>query len=221
MNLTKTIKIQLAAFIVLALAAMIFVAQVYMKVPSSLLGIGRYNVKVELAQAANLYARSNVTYRGTKVGQVTDVRLTDTGVEADLSLRSDVPIPSDLDAQVHSATAIGEQYVALVPREGSASPLKDGDVIARDRTSTPPEIGALLEAANRGVQAIPNDNLKTVIDEGYTAFGGLGPEFSRLVQGGTTLAIDADKHRDALTSLIDNSQPVLESQADTAGAIHA
>jgi phospholipid/cholesterol/gamma-HCH transport system substrate-binding protein len=221
MNLTKTIKIQLAIFLALALTAMIFVALVYMKLPSTLFGIGRYDVRVELAQAANLYRRANVTYRGTKVGEVTEVRLTDKGVEADLSLRSDVSIPSDLNAEVHSATAIGEQYVALVPREGNSAPLRNGDVIGGDRTSVPPEIGSLLEAANRGLQAIPNDNVKTVIDEGYTAFGGLSPEFSRLVQGGTTLAIDADKNRDALTSLIDNAKPVLDTQVDTADSIHA
>jgi phospholipid/cholesterol/gamma-HCH transport system substrate-binding protein len=147
--------------------------------------------------------------------------LTDEGVEADLSLKSDFKIPSNLNAEVHSATALGEQYVALVPRDGNSAPLKNGDVIARDRTSAPPEISSLLEAANRGVKAIPNDNLKTVIDEGYTAFGGLSPEFSRLVQGGTTLAVDADKNRDSLTSLIDNAKPVLDSQADTADSIHA
>jgi phospholipid/cholesterol/gamma-HCH transport system substrate-binding protein len=221
MNLTRTIKIQLVVFIALALAAMIFVAFAYVKVPSTMFGIGRYTVRMQLAESGNLYARANVTYRGTKVGRVSNVRLTDSGVEADLSLDSDIPIPSDLDAQVHSATAIGEQYVALVPREGTSAPLQNGDVIARDRTSVPPNIGTLLEAANRGVRAIPNDNLKTVIDEGYTAFGGLSPEFSRLVQGGTTLAIDADKNRGALTSLIDNAKPVLDSQVDTADSIHA
>jgi phospholipid/cholesterol/gamma-HCH transport system substrate-binding protein len=53
------------------------------------------------------------------------------------------------------------------------------------------------------------------------AFGGLSPEFSRLVQGATTLAIDADENRDALTSLIDNAKPVLDSQIETADSIHA
>jgi phospholipid/cholesterol/gamma-HCH transport system substrate-binding protein len=221
MHLTRTIKIQLVMFVVVALAAMLYVALVYAKVPSTVFGIGQYTVRLELAQTGNLYERANVSYRGTSVGRVTDVRLTDSGVEADLSLRSNISIPSDLDAQVHSATAIGEQYVALVPRSDNSAPLKNGDVIARDRSSVPPEIGGLLEAANRGVEAIPNDNLKTVINEGYTALGGLSPEFSRLVEGGTTLAIDADANRDAITTLIDQSKPVLDSQGDTADAIHA
>jgi phospholipid/cholesterol/gamma-HCH transport system substrate-binding protein len=220
-NLTRTIKTQLAVFIVVALAAMAFVAVSYMRIPSNLFGIGRYTVRLELAQSGNLYANSNVTYRGTKVGQVSGVRLTDSGVEADLRLNSGIPIPSDLDAEVHSATAIGEQYVALLPRDGTSAPLKNGDLIPRDRTSVPPEISRLLDAADRGVLAIPNDNLKTVIDESYTAFAGLGPDFSRLIHGGTSLAIDADANRGALTTLIDDSKPVLQSQIDSADEIRA
>jgi phospholipid/cholesterol/gamma-HCH transport system substrate-binding protein len=221
MHLTRTIKIQLAIFIVVALTAMAIVGLAYMRLPATLFGVGHYTVKVELAEAANLYTSANVTYRGTEVGRVTGVHLTDTGVQAELSLNGDVPIPSDLDAEVHSQTAIGEQYVALLPRNGTSPPLKNGDVIARDRTSVPPNISSLLDAASRGVAAIPHDNLKTVIDESYTALAGLGPEFSRLVKGSTALAIDADKNRDALTALIDNSKPVLDSQTDTADAIHA
>ena len=101
----------------------------YMHLPVLLFGIGHYNIRIELPEAANLYATGNVTYRGTEVGRVTAVHLTDTGVEAVLSLKSDVKIPSDLEAQVHSATAIGEQYVALLPRNAASPPLKDGDVI--------------------------------------------------------------------------------------------
>ena len=70
---------------------------------------------------------------------------------------------------------------------GTAAPLKNGDMIADDRTTVPPDIDALLDATNRGLQAIPHDNLKTVIDESYTAFGGLGPELSRIVKGGSQL----------------------------------
>src|SRR5882757_5750493 len=127
MNLSRTIKIQLAIFSVVALSAMVIVGIAYMRLPVMLFGVGHYTIKVELAQSSNLYTNANVTYRGTEVGRVTGVHLTDTGVEADLSLKSDVAIPSDLDAEVHSQTAVGEQYVALLPRNGTSLPLKDGD----------------------------------------------------------------------------------------------
>ena len=85
----------------------------------------------------------------------------------------------------------------------------------------PPDINALLSAANTALRAIPRDNLKTVIDESYTAVGGLGPELSRLVKGSSDLAIDARKNLDPLVALIDQAQPVLDSQTDTSDAIAA
>lgn len=121
---------------------------------------------------------------------------------------------------MHSRTAIGEQYVDLVPRPdpGNAA-LKNGDVIPADRTSIPPDINTLLDKTNAGLEAIPRDNLKTVIDEGAVAVGGLGPEISRIVKGSTTLAIDAKKNLPGLTNLIDQSKPILDTQVDTSDQI--
>jgi phospholipid/cholesterol/gamma-HCH transport system substrate-binding protein len=99
--------------------------------------------------------------------------------------------------------------------------LKDGDVIQRDRTTVPTDINKVLADTTRGLQAIPQENLKTVIDESYVAVGGLGPELRRLVNGSADLAIDARKNLDPLTTLIDQSKPVLDSQTDTAGSIQA
>jgi phospholipid/cholesterol/gamma-HCH transport system substrate-binding protein len=222
MHLTRRILIQLAVFSVIAAIAMCVMAFGYMKAPAVFFGIGRYTVTVDLPAAGGLYRTANVTYRGTEVGRVTDVHLTDAGgVQAVLSLDSDVRIPSDLDAQVHSASAVGEQYVALLPRTGAAAPLKDGDVIPESRASIPPDINALLDSTSRGLNAIPGEQLKTVIDESYTAFGGLGPDISRIVRGSTSLALDARKNLDPLLTLIDQSQPVLDSQSDTADPIRA
>jgi phospholipid/cholesterol/gamma-HCH transport system substrate-binding protein len=219
--LHRRTRIQLAIFSVVALIAGAVMVFGYIKAPGALFGVGRYTVIAQLPEAGGLYKSGNVTYRGTEVGRVEDVRLTPTGVEAVLSLKSGIDIPSDLDAEVHSQSAIGEQYVALLPRTGDAPPLKNGDVIPVDRASVPPDINSLLDATNRGLEAIPRDNLKTAIDEAYIAIGGLGPEIRRFVQGSTQLAIDGRKNLDPLITLIDRSAPVLDSQADTSDAIQA
>jgi phospholipid/cholesterol/gamma-HCH transport system substrate-binding protein len=219
--LTTRVKLQLAIFAIVALGAGSVMAFGYIKVPA-MMGIGQYTVVVQLPQAAGLYQTANVTYRGTTVGRVTDVRLTDDGgVEAVLALTSGTDIPSDLAAEVHSTSAIGEQYVALIPNNSDAEPLKDGDVIPVERASTPPPINALLDAANRGIEAIPGDNVKTVVDESYTAVGRLGPELSRIVQGSTQLASDARANLDSLLTLIDEAKPLMDSQAQTADSINA
>ena len=221
MHLHRGVKIQLAIFAVIAVIAMSLMSLHFMKLPANWFGVGRYTVKMELPQTGGLYSSSNVTYRGTEVGRVESVHLTNTGVEAVLSLKSGIDIPSDLIAQVHSQSAIGEQYVDLRPRNGTSPPLKNGDVIPLADTTVPPDINAVLAAANTGLQAVPQDNLKTVIDESYIAVGGLGPELTRIVKGSTDLSIEARKNLDPLIALIDQSQPVLNSQTNTSDSIQA
>jgi phospholipid/cholesterol/gamma-HCH transport system substrate-binding protein len=220
MRLNRRTIIQLSVFAVVSIVAIAVMVFGYIKAPGNLFGLGRYEVTLQLPESGNLYQKANVTYRGTEVGVVDDVHLTDSGVVADLSLKSGFKIPSDLDAAVHSQTPLGEQYVALNPRNGDSPPLKNGDVIPRGRASVGPDTTQLLDTITKGLQAIPRDNLKTAIDESYTAVGGLGPELSRIVRGSTQLALDARHNLDPLITLIDKSGPVLDSQADTAGAIN-
>ncbi len=217
--LSRRVLIQLAIFVIVALIGGAVMVFGYIQLPA-MFGIGRYRVTVELPQAAGLYPSGNVTYRGTEVGRVESVDLTDTGVAAVLSLKSGIDIPLDLDAQVHSQSAVGEQYVALLPRRDSP-PLKDGDVIRADRVSVPPELDTMLDAANRGLESIPREDLKTVVDEASTAVGGLGPDISRLVTGASSLSIDARKNLDPLLALIDQSKPVLDTQTDSSGSVQA
>ena len=116
MHLTRKTIIQMAILTLVALisgAVMIFS---FIGLPGMLFGIGQYKVSIQLPEAGGLYQRGNVTYRGTEVGRVDDVRLTDTGVVADLRMNSKIKIPADLDAQVASVSAVGEQYIALLPR---------------------------------------------------------------------------------------------------------
>jgi phospholipid/cholesterol/gamma-HCH transport system substrate-binding protein len=221
MHLPRRMKIQLALFTVIALVAMSLMAFHFMKLPAKAFGVGRYTVKLELPETGGLYSTGNVTYRGSEVGRVQSVQLTDTGVEASLSLKSGIDIPSDLKAEVHSQTAIGEQYVELLPRNGTSPPLKNGDVIPVASTTVPPDINSVLDTLNTGLKAVPRENLKTVIDESYTAVGGLGPELSRLIKGSSNLAIEARKNLDPLITLIDQSKPVLDSQTNTSDAIQA
>lgn len=221
MHLNRLARIQLVVFTVIALVALTVMGLRYMKLPVKLFGIGHYVVLMELPRTGGLYETGNVTYRGSEVGRVQAVRLTDSGVVAELSLKSGIDIPRDVKAEVHSQSAIGEQYVELLPRNDTSPPMKDGDVIRLSDTSVPSDINAVLDAVRTGLEAIPNENLKTVIDESYTAVGGLGPELSSIIDGAATLSLDARENLDPLLALIDNAEPVMESQTRTSQAITA
>ena len=123
----------------------------YMQVPTVFFGIDRYSITVKLPQAGGLFPGGNVTYRGVEIGRVRAVRLTETGAEAELQMDSDVHVPANLDAQVHSVSAVGEQYVELLPRTGKGPSLKDAG-----KTSTHGQL-----ASKRGLDLSGNPNLVT------------------------------------------------------------
>src|ERR1700677_1628602 len=181
MHLTRYTWAQLAVLAVVSVTALAYMLFDYMRLPSVFFGVGHYTVTVHLSRAAGLYERANVTYRGSDIGEVKTVRLSDAGVDAVLSLRSDVKVPADLEAEIHSTSAVGEQYIALLPRNANRPDLKDDDVITVANTRVPPDINSLLDATNRGLQAIPGSDLQTTIDESYIAVGGLGPDIGRFV----------------------------------------
>ena len=217
--LTRRIKIQLLVFGVVTLLAGTLMFVNYMQVPTEFFGLDRYTVTVQFPEGGGLY-RGATTYRGVEVGRVRDVRLTNSGAEAVLQMNSDVHIPADLGAQVHSVSAVGEQYVELLPRSDNGPSLKDGDVITVDRTTIPPNLNSLLLATNRGLSAIRATTSKRWSTSPMPPSADSVrscPDWS----GTTDLAIDARTNLDAIVALIDQSKPVLDSQTHSSDAVQA
>src|SRR3954447_352801 len=219
LRLSRPVWTQLAVLAAITVIAVGVMAFGFVKVPG-LLGIGRYTVTIELPASGGLYPTSVVTYRGTEIGRVKSIDVTRDGVRAVLTLNSATTVPADVSAAVHSRSAVGEQFIELTPGSAANTPkLGDGDVIPRGKVQIPADIGSLLDATNRALQAIPPDNLRMVVDEADKAVGGLGPQLSRIVDGSTSLAIEAGKSVDQIGQLIDQSPPVLNSQVQSADSI--
>src|ERR1700734_4445037 len=125
--LTRFVRIQLAIFTIVGTIGVIAMVLFYIQAPT-LLGIGRMTVTLELPATGGLYRFSNVTYRGVQVGKVTAVSLTAKGAKATLSLGTSPTIPANLQADVLSVSAVGDQDVDLPPRPDSAPNLHDGSV---------------------------------------------------------------------------------------------
>jgi phospholipid/cholesterol/gamma-HCH transport system substrate-binding protein len=215
--LTRFVRIQLTIFIIVSfvgLAAMVFE---YMQVPT-LLGIGRLTVKLELPDTGGLYRFGNVTYRGVEVGKVTAVGPTADGAEATLSIDTSPRIPADVHAAVRSMSAVGEQYVDLVPRSQSAPYLHDGSVIAARDASIPPPVGPMLDKLSALTNSIPKDKLRNLLDESFAAFNGAGYDFQSLLDSSATISRDARDTADHTRGLVDDAVPFLDAQAQTADA---
>ncbi len=216
--MTRFVRNQLIIFTIASIVGVAVMLFTYMQVPT-LLGIGRINVKLELPAAGGLYNFSNVTYRGVQIGRVTDVKLTENGAEATLTLDTSPKVPADLQAEVRSVSAVGEQYVDLRPRTDSGPYLKDGSVISKENATIPQAVGPMLDQVSSLVDSIPKDRLSDLLDESFKAFNGAGPDFQSLIDSGSKLTGDLNGVSDQTRDLIDNSGPLLDSQAETADSI--
>ncbi|WP_396918283.1 MCE family protein [Mycolicibacterium sp.] len=216
--LTRFVRTQLILFTIASIVGVAVMLFAYMQVPT-LLGIGRITVKLELPSTGGLYKFGNVTYRGSQIGKVTAVDLTANGAEATLSLDRSPKVPADLKAAVRSMSAVGEQYVDLLPRTDSGPFLHDGSVISVDNTEVPQQVGPMLDQLSALVDTIPKDSLSRLLDESYNAFNGTGYDFGSLLDSASTITDDANKVSDRTRGLIDDSGPFLDAQAQTGDSI--
>jgi virulence factor Mce-like protein len=190
----------------------------YMQAPT-LLGVGKITVTMELPAAGGLYRFSNVTYRGVQMGKVTEVALTPTGAKATLRLNTSPKIPANLQADVRSVSAVGEQYVDLRPRTNSGPYLKNGSVIPMSDTTIPQDVGPMLDQVSALINSVPKDRLSDLLDESYKGLNGAGYDLGSLFDSSAKVSGDVNGVADQTRTLVDDSGPLLDSQAETTDAI--
>ena len=216
--LTRFVRIQLAIFTIASIVGVAVMVFGYMQVPT-LLGIGRITVRLELPATGGLYRFANVTYRGVHVGKVTAVGLSSSGVKATLSLGNSPRIPADLTAVVGSMSAVGEQYVDLQPRTDSPPYLRDGSVIAMGNTTTPQQVGPLLDQVSALIGSIPKDKLSQLLDDSFRGFNGSSYDLGSLSDSAAKISADLNSVADRARTLTEDTVPLVDSQAQTADSI--
>ena len=214
--LTRFIRMQLIVFAVLTVTALVALGWYYLRIPSQL-GVGQYRLVAELPASGGLYRTSNVTYRGIQIGRVTKVEPTKNGVRATLTIDSRHKIPIDASANVHSVSAIGEQYLDLVSTGNPGKFFEPGQTITKG--TVPSEIGPALDAANRGLSVLPKRKIASLLDETAQAVGGLGPALQRLVDSTQSIVGDFQANISDVNDIIENSAPIIDSQVDSGDSI--
>ncbi|MGV0852219.1 virulence factor Mce family protein [Mycolicibacterium phlei] len=214
--LTRLTRIQLSIFAIVTVLTVGAITIFYLQLPAAV-GIGAYRVKAEFVAAGGLYENANVTYRGVTIGRVESVGLSDNAVVAEMRLNSGTPVPDNVTATVKSVSAVGEQYVDLVPPENpSSAVLRNGATIGLDRTAIGQDIAGLLAEAEDLVTSVGDSRIQDVLRETFKAFNGSGPELARLIQSARMLVDEANSNYGQINQLIDQAGPFLDAQI-TAG----
>lgn len=217
--ITRATKLKLVAFAAVAVMGMAYLGFNYVGLDRLLLGTG-YEVAADFEDSGGIFVNAEVTYRGVSVGRVSDMELVDDGVRVTLTIEPDAaPIPADTAAVVATRSAVGEQYVNLVPDDEEGPYLADGAVIPQDRTAIPVPVEQLLLNVDELVGSLDEENLRIVVDELGRAFAGAGDDLGRLIDNGDLLLGRAQESLPETLRLITDGRTVLQTQIDSRSAI--
>lgn len=152
----RNLEILVGLFVVLGLAALLFVALKAANLASFSSG-DTYTLKARFDNIGGLKARAPVRSAGVVVGRVTSIVLdakTYQGVVT-LAVNRGVDFPKDSSAKILTAGLLGDQYIGLEPG-GDTANLVEGDTIKQTQSAVVLEnlIGQFLfnKAADGGEQ---------------------------------------------------------------------
>jgi len=131
-----------------------------------------------------------------------------------MAIEHGAKIPRDVTATIGNKSAIGEQYVELAPQSSGGPRLRDGDVIALERTTSPIDVATLLGDLDAFAGSIPAGDLQTVMKELSTGLDGVGGSLGHLIDNTDRLTRVSLAGVEDLNQLIDDASTVLDTQVE-------
>ncbi|MCW2608146.1 MAG: transporter substrate-binding protein [Frankiales bacterium] len=215
--ITRSVKLQLLVFALISLTGMAFAGARYADLDRFFTDQG-YVVAADFDDSGGIFTGAEVTYRGVPAGEVSELELLPDGVRVKMLLRPGTKVPSEVKAAVGNRSAVGEQYVDLLPQRDGAPFMKTGDVIPKSETTIPIQPTELLVNLDDFVKSIDTDDLAVVLDELGAAFDdGTGESLQRLVDAGDQLTAAATEALPETIALIRDGNTVLDTQNQTSG----
>ncbi|KIA63315.1 MCE family protein [Nocardia vulneris] len=163
-----------------------------------------YTVRVELQNSGGLAANNDVSFRGVRVGRVTEVRISGDGVAAIAEIDKGARIPVGGTVAVGRLSAAGEQYLDFRPDTDSGPYLGDGAVVDRARTTVPVTVQSVLSSMSGLIGGLNPARLNVIIDELDKALAG-GPDRLRNMISGISRAMAG------LTDLLPQTRQLIEN----------
>ena len=170
----------------------------------------RYSVYAEFRDAGGVFTNQEVTYRGITVGQVGQMDVIEDGVRIELMIDKEFDqIPSEeIEARVMFKSAVGEQFIDLLPGSDDAPYLAHEDVIPQEQTSIPVSTQALLSTLEAVLRGVPPEDLKGAVDALGIGLTGRGPDLATIIESSATLAELFAERAPEVQSLLRNGTKV-------------
>ncbi|QYJ04880.1 MCE family protein [Nocardioides panacisoli] len=211
--MTRGVKVRLVAFVVLSALGILYVTASYLGVVDKVTG-REILVSASLPGSGGLFEGSEVTYRGVKIGKVTQMSPTEDGVDVDMVLEPGTELPVDSAVRVHNLSAVGEQYLDFQPSADEAPYAEDGTRFEGDEDTLPVDEADLLVDLDAFVNSVDKQSLRDVVKELGLLFDDTGADLQRLLDNGSAFIDEASAHTDETVSLLENGLTVLRTQQD-------
>lgn len=181
----------------------------------------RRTVVAELPDAGGLRTGFSASHDGVVIGTVTDIELDEHHVRVTLELDPGVTVPTEVQAKVVRASAVGEQRVDLVstgPPSGEV--LADGAVVPLAEDPIPPDVADVLESTNRLLAALPADDLNVLVRELAEGLDGRAGDLRSINR--SLVAIDEDivEVEPDLRAVLEDGPAVLDDFTEMSPAAH-
>lgn len=163
-------------------------------------------VRVELENAANLVANSEVKVGDVTVGSVRKITFEDWHATLVVGLEPDTRLPADALARIGQKSLLGAEYLELEAPAGSSSTraLTSGDVIPLARSSRYPETEEVLAALASLLNGGGLGQLRTITTELNHAFEGRQADWRSVVTKVNTFIGGLNSQRGDLVLLLKN-----------------
>ncbi len=157
-----------------------------------------------LNSSGGLMPTSEVTMRGIKVGRVTGIQTTNSGLAVSMDVDRKYPVPADSMVSVENLSAAGEQYIDFRPKMIAPPYFTDGAVIPAERVAPIVTASDLLTKANVLFTALNLDQIHGIINDMSAAFKGNDETIDSLaVTAGLTAKVIRDD-KELLGTLFSN-----------------
>jgi virulence factor Mce-like protein len=158
-------------FIVAAILIVLLIITVFRVQP-------RYKVFATFDDSGGVFTGQEVTYRGVTVGRVGRLTVTREGVQIELVIDKKFNhIPRDgTKARVMFKSAVGEQFIDLLPVTANGPYFEPGDQIEKKDTILPVQQEDLLRLLDRVLSGVPPASIHRLIETAGEGLGGRGPE---------------------------------------------
>ena len=179
------IKVNLVAFLVISLGLVYAMATQVLTILQP-----RYSVYAIFPDAGGVFTNQEVTYRGVTVGQVGEMKVIEDGVSIELKIEeryNEIP-KEDVEARVMFKSAVGEQFVDLLPATDGPPYLADNDEIPKDQNSIPVSTQELLSTLEAVLRGVPPESLKGAVDALGVGLTGHGPDIATIIESMAELA---------------------------------